>query len=198
MSGPVSRVLSSAPRRIETVIHLGRASPHASSFQPGSGAGHSIAPLFGIAPGGVWRASLSPDRWCALTAPFHPCRSRRTWAVCFLCHFPSGRPAFALRSTLPCGARTFLDVPKDAATVRPAHPRWNYSIGFGVWGLGCGVQGAGLWMQSAENWRTRLLTACVARGRCKSSWLRDANFISSTMLKTKSLSSIPQTLYPKP
>lgn len=43
----VSRVLS------WTAIHLGRASPRASSIQPGSGAGHSIAPLFGIAPGGV-------------------------------------------------------------------------------------------------------------------------------------------------
>ena len=34
----------------------------------------------------------------------------RPSAVSFLCHFPSGRPAFALRSTLPCGARTFLDI----------------------------------------------------------------------------------------
>ena len=36
-----------------TVIRLGRTSPCASSFQPGSEAGHFIAPLFGIAPGGV-------------------------------------------------------------------------------------------------------------------------------------------------
>ncbi len=50
---PVSRVLSRAPKRPETAIHLGRASPRASSFQPGSDAGHAMAPLFGIAPGGV-------------------------------------------------------------------------------------------------------------------------------------------------
>ena len=30
-------------------------------------------PLFGLAPGGVWPAGMSPHRWCALTAPFHPC-----------------------------------------------------------------------------------------------------------------------------
>ena len=39
----------------------------------------------------------------------------------FLCHFPSGRPAFALRSTLPFGARTFLDAQMDAAAARPPH-----------------------------------------------------------------------------
>jgi hypothetical protein len=50
-SRPISRVLS------WTVIHLGRASPHASSDQPGSGAGHTVAPLFGLAPGGVYRAA---------------------------------------------------------------------------------------------------------------------------------------------
>ena len=28
--------------------------------------------LFGLAPGGVCQADMSPCRWCALTAPFHP------------------------------------------------------------------------------------------------------------------------------
>ncbi len=32
------------------------------------------APLFGLAPGGVCRASLSPGCWWALTPPFHPYR----------------------------------------------------------------------------------------------------------------------------
>src|SRR6202035_4025403 len=47
-------------------------------------------------------------------------------AVCFLLHFPSGRPDWPLASTLPCGAPTFLDtVPvrgqaRGAAT-RPTH-----------------------------------------------------------------------------
>jgi len=100
-------------------------------------------PLFGLAPGGVDQAVVSPRRRCALAAPFHPYRGRAEvgsgkpggWegqgtlghsrhfvsrllpptspfrsstAVCFLLHFPSGRPAFLLGSTLPCGVRTFL------------------------------------------------------------------------------------------
>jgi hypothetical protein len=50
-SRPVSRVLS------RTAIPLGRTSPHASSDLPGSSAGRTIAPLFGLAPGGVYRAA---------------------------------------------------------------------------------------------------------------------------------------------
>ena len=65
-SRPLSRVLS------WTTIPLGAASPQRSSSAPGCGSSRSIAPLFGLAPGGVCRA---PRRWprgrCALTAPFH-------------------------------------------------------------------------------------------------------------------------------
>nr|VFJ47426.1 MAG: hypothetical protein BECKFW1821B_GA0114236_100259 [Candidatus Kentron sp. FW] len=58
-SRPISRVLSG------TAIHLGHASPHTSSDLPGSGAGHAWlyasrhkpAPLFGLAPGGVYPAT---------------------------------------------------------------------------------------------------------------------------------------------
>src|SRR5665213_3970382 len=57
-------------------------------------------------------------RW-SLTPPFHPCRLKRTAAVCFLWHFPSaglaaGRPRVSqshgleLRGIAPCGVRTFL------------------------------------------------------------------------------------------
>jgi len=55
------------------IISLGPQLPEASSNLPGGGAGHPIASLFGLAPGGVYLAGQSPDRWCALTAPFHPC-----------------------------------------------------------------------------------------------------------------------------
>ena len=58
VSRPVSRILSCA------AIYL--------CAPPGSRrAGSSI--LLGLAPDGVWRAAASPRRWCALTAPFHPC-----------------------------------------------------------------------------------------------------------------------------
>jgi len=45
----------------------------------------SLMSLHGVAPGGVYRASLSPGCWWALTSPFHPCRrpesSRRSISV---------------------------------------------------------------------------------------------------------------------
>jgi len=44
--------------------------------------------------------------------PWHP-----PLAVCFLWHYPSGHPAWALPSTLPCGVRTFL-----ARETRPRPP----------------------------------------------------------------------------
>ena len=50
-SRPVSRVLS------RTVIPLGRLSPGASSGLPGCDAGRIIAPLFGLAPDGVYPAA---------------------------------------------------------------------------------------------------------------------------------------------
>ena len=50
-SQPVSRVLSSA------AIHLGLPSPAASSNLPESGAGRTSGFLFGLAPGGVYRAA---------------------------------------------------------------------------------------------------------------------------------------------
>ena len=48
VSRSVSRVLS------RTIIHLGRASPLASSDLPESAEGHGIGSLFGLAPGGVY------------------------------------------------------------------------------------------------------------------------------------------------
>ncbi len=54
-SRPVSRVLS------RTVIHLGCASPHTSSNLPGNSAGRTNVPLFGLAPGGVYLATIVTD-----------------------------------------------------------------------------------------------------------------------------------------
>ena len=58
---------------------------------------------------GFTMPSLSPRKRCALTAPFHPCRSKP--AVCFLWHFPSSYLDWSLTSTLAHGARTFLVKP---------------------------------------------------------------------------------------
>jgi len=79
--------------------------------------------LFGLAPDGVYQRAMSPwPRW-ALTPPFqhhHPMAPfpRMSWGeralkshgvvVCFLLHFPWGRPHWPLASIAPCGVRTFL------------------------------------------------------------------------------------------
>lgn len=100
MSSPVSRVLS------WTVIHLGPASPQASSNLPESSAGHAIGFLFGLAPGGVYhRRELLPVTRCALTAPFHPYR----------------RPKALRRSTFCCTFRR-LTPPRRYLAPRPAEP----------------------------------------------------------------------------
>jgi hypothetical protein len=81
-SRPVSRLLFPRASPGVAAIHLGPALPPASCGPPGDSAGPASAaasprpvrPLFDLAPGGVYRADRSPGRWCALTAPFHPCR----------------------------------------------------------------------------------------------------------------------------
>ncbi len=102
-SRPVSRVLS------RTAIHLGRASPRASSDLPGNCAGHTSFPYLVLLRVGFTSLPMLPPARCALTAPFHPYpRSLATRAVFFLLHLPSARAAQALPGTLPYGARTFL------------------------------------------------------------------------------------------
>ena len=73
---------------------------------PEGSAGRFIPPLFGLAPNGVYLAGRLPDRWCALTAPFHPYLHSRRYT--FLWHYPWGHPRRTLSGILPCGARTFL------------------------------------------------------------------------------------------
>ena len=111
-SRPVSRVLyglGALRRRDVAAIHLGRVLPRASCNLPGRRAGNcpegcpSCRPYSVLLP--VWFAMpplLPGTRW-ALTPPFHPCRTatrRRRQAVCFLWHFPWGRPRRMLSGTV--------------------------------------------------------------------------------------------------
>ncbi len=71
--------------------------------------------LLGLAPGGVCLAGRSPGSLVGsypTVSPLPDPSLLRLWpsAVCFLWHFPSGRPAWELPSTLPCGVRTFLGI----------------------------------------------------------------------------------------
>jgi hypothetical protein len=131
----IRRILSRRLRSVERLapeaaIPLGRRLPAGSSGLPGGVCGRAVLPLSGLAPGGVCRAArvapgagaLLPHRFtlaCSgpLRRPFPPS------AVCFLWHFPAGRPDWVLPSTVPCGVRTFLGPGRRSvrhAAARPA------------------------------------------------------------------------------
>ncbi len=81
------------------VINLGRGLPLFSSGLPGRIGRGTLAPLFGLAPGGGYRATpcYQGVRW-ALTPPFHPCphpweKSHGPLAVCFLWPCPGISPS---------------------------------------------------------------------------------------------------------
>jgi len=84
-----------------TTIPLGRPSPDASSDQPGRRPGSGLRPRRSavacrpysvLLPAGFAMPLPLPVARCALTAPFHPCLRPKPPAVCFLWHFPWGRP----------------------------------------------------------------------------------------------------------
>ncbi len=103
----VSRVLS------RTIIHLGQSSPTASSNLPGSPLGTGGAadkprtPLFGLAPGGVYRAASCYQSRGALLPHLFTLTNVQP-AVSFLWHFPWARAPQVLPGALSEGARTFL------------------------------------------------------------------------------------------
>src|SRR5690606_13046677 len=92
--GLVSRVLSRVPWRgnARLAIYLGRASPHASSGQPGDVGepGRLSLPIGPCTGWGLPSCLCYQGHWCALTAPFHPyvrrSPTRPACAVCFLLH----------------------------------------------------------------------------------------------------------------
>ena len=92
-------------------IDLGRPLPGASCGLPGRQTRRATSPpLFGLAPDGVCRATSVAGGAVGSYPTFSPLPAphKGPLAVCFLWHFPSGFPAWALPSILPCGARTFL------------------------------------------------------------------------------------------
>ena len=102
MSRPISRVLS------RTVIHLGPPSPTASSDLPESTAGHGIAFLFGLAPGGVYLAAACYHLRGALL-PHHFTLTPITGRYPFCCTFRGLAPP--RRYLAPCPAEPGLSSP---------------------------------------------------------------------------------------
>ena len=111
-------------------IHLGRPSPDASRDLPGqrrenalSGPKPACRPYLVLLPAGFTVPSPLPETRCALTAPFHPYRLAP--AVCFLWHFPWGRPRRALPGAVFPWSPDFPPRPfrgKGKAAIRPSDP----------------------------------------------------------------------------
>src|SRR6478735_12578062 len=87
--------------------------------------------LSGLAPGGVCLATTVTRRAGGLlhhrfTLTSTPIRRQGRWRSVLCGTDPAGHPGWALPTTLSCGARTFLDTPRNQprgdAVARPAHP----------------------------------------------------------------------------
>ena len=115
-----------APEAHGTAIPLGLPLPTASCGLPGSSGGPpSSAPCltllrvgFAEPPGSPRALVVSYTTVSPLPAAARERRSASLW------HCPAGHPGWALPTTLPCGARTFLGETREVpdATVRPARP----------------------------------------------------------------------------
>ncbi len=122
-----------------TVIHLGRPLPDASRDQPGRRRGKRFPaalaspegpPLFDLAPGGVCRAGPVTGPAVRSYRPVSPFPAHAP-EVCFLWHFPWGRPRRTLSGTVFPWSPDFPPGPANRcrATVQPSDPR--RPIGFG-------------------------------------------------------------------
>ena len=102
--GPVSRILYRAlvPNEVRRRPSIyGAGYPDTSSSLPGSSAGHAHAPLFGLAPSGVYRGrrvTATPVR-SYRTISTLPGRPKTTGGM-FLWHCPSAHTARPLAGTL--------------------------------------------------------------------------------------------------
>jgi hypothetical protein len=122
-------------------IHLGRPLPDASCDRPGRRRGNSLRrrepacrPYLVLLPVGFTVPPPLPATRCALTAPFHPYRQARRPtcvprpAVCFLWHYPWGRPRRALPGTVFPWSPDFPP-PFDAGPNGSGHPAvWHFSL----------------------------------------------------------------------
>ena len=123
---PVSRVLSPIDIDRGMAIHLGRPSPDASRDQPGRrsetpvGSHGPVPPLFGLAPGGVYPATAVASGAVRSYRTLSPLPGRNR-AVCFLWHFPWGRPRRVLPGTVFPWSPDFPPPPHGAgAAIRPS------------------------------------------------------------------------------
>ncbi len=128
-SQPVGGVLSTGPLPGSRCVTIHLCGPPEG---PSRGRGGRVA-LSSVRPCSRWGLPSRPgcpDRWCALTAPFHPylCRANPTIGGLSLCGpIREVAPAWLAPAPLPFGAPTFLDIDPasrcDAAVTRMARRR---------------------------------------------------------------------------
>lgn len=102
-------------------IHLDSPLPMSSSDLPAHSTGRLSRVLLGLAPGGVYRAGDVTATAVVSYTTLSPLPTNLL-AVCFLWHYPADHSGWALPTTVPEGARTFLGAPECDATVRPTGP----------------------------------------------------------------------------
>jgi hypothetical protein len=116
------------PSRTAVADSLVRSTREHRAGRPRSLAQGTVGSPLDLAPGGVYRAAaVTCGAGGLLHRRFTLTPHTRHGAVCFLWHFPAGRPGSALPTTLPCGARTFLTGRTPGAAARPTHPPSGYA-----------------------------------------------------------------------
>ena len=129
----VSRVLSVRRRRTRwPFIWDARCRTPRATYPGGSAETRPCRPYSVLLPVGFALPPPSPEVRCALTAPFHPYPNAAEAdgrAVCFLWHFPWGRPRRALPGTVFPWSPDFPPPrpaePDAAAAIRPSDPRFT-------------------------------------------------------------------------
>ncbi len=160
-SRPVGRVLY-PPERMVT-INLGRQLPIASSGQPGRlGQAPLALPYLALLRAGFGRPPVHTEAGGLL--PHHFTLALPGNGGMFLCHFPSGHPAWALPSALPGGARTFLSPMAGRAITRPAEPSSIITVSAGT-GPAWLELGPRLFRRAVEREVSQLIRTLIFRPR---------------------------------
>ena len=146
-------------------IHLGLPLPTASCGLPASSGGppsnaHARSELLFLTllRVGFTEPPRSPGALVVsytTVSPLPSCRSGT--AVCFLWHCPAGHPGWALPTTLPCGARTFL-----GGSPRRGRPAGSSVSSLGLVSSRCRVSGRGIRARSARR-RCESAAGCAER-----------------------------------
>ncbi len=121
---PVSRIL--CPKGVwPFILETGRPAPPATYPETSDGPPSNVS-LFGLAPDGVCHAFHVAMKAVSSYLAISPLPLER--GGIFSVALSPGRPAFALRTILPCGVRTFLCLRGQAAATQPLRLSGYFSL----------------------------------------------------------------------